>query len=161
MRWIWCWGGLSLLLLAGLGVYLRPLQPSVVALQLTFDPAAFRAVLAAWQPEGVARFRNHLVPDYALLLCYGAFGYGLVRHTALFAAMSPLTRRLLAGSLPLAAASDALENALHAYLTSGVQQAAPVLYRMAGISASTKFALIGVCLGGVLVAYGRRRAAGR
>lgn len=161
MRWIWFWGGLSLVLFAGLAVYLLPLQPSVVALQFTFDPAAFQAVLMAWRPEGVARFRHHLVPDCALLLCYGIFGYRLVRHTALCAALPTPVRGLLAWAMPLAAASDAVENALHAYLTSGVQEAAPVLYRMAGISSSLKFALMGVFLVGVLAARLRRREGAR
>jgi len=42
--------GLSVVLLVDLGVYLSPLAPGVVALQLTWSPEAFAAMLHAWGP---------------------------------------------------------------------------------------------------------------
>lgn len=69
------------LLFGGLGIYLAPMQPSVVALQLTFTPEAFAQVLQAWGPEGVQRFRRHLPVDGLLLLSYGTAGHWVVVRT--------------------------------------------------------------------------------
>ncbi|MFY8041292.1 MAG: hypothetical protein ACOVOD_00015 [Rhodoferax sp.] len=108
------------LFFGGLGLYLAPLQPSLVALQFTFTPEAFGQVLQAWGPEGVQRFRNHLPVDGLLLLSYSAAGYLAVTRTRLF---EPLETRLplqwVALLLPLAALCDAGENLLHWWLTGG------------------------------------------
>lgn len=157
MRWIWFSGLMSLALLVGMGVYLLPLSPSLVALQFTFDQSAFQVVLAAWQPDGVARFRSHLPVDYGLLVCYGVFGYLLASQTSVFARLSSPVRWLLTWAMPVAAVSDAVENALHYYLTSGAQQVPPLVYLVAGCSATLKSALIGIFLVSALLAWQRKR----
>lgn len=135
----------SVLLFMGLGVYLAPLQPSVVALQLTFTPDAFTQVLQAWGPEGVQRFRNHLPIDGLLLLSYGAAGYWAVTRTRFFA---PLAQRMplrwIALVLPFAAVCDAGEDLLHWMLTGAdVLSSAVTLtsewYLVAGVCASSKW----------------------
>lgn len=130
-------------LFLGLGIYLAPLQPSVVALQLTYTPEAFGRVVQAWGPEGVQRFRNHLPVDGVLLLCYGAAGYLAVVSTHFF---EPLAKRKpllwVAMLLPLAALCDAGENLLQWWLTTAdvlSTPAAPVWYVAAGVCATLKW----------------------
>ena len=154
-RAAWILGLTSLTLLAALAAYLAPLQPDILALQFTFDQASFQAILAAWKPEGVLRYRSHLPIDFGLLLCYGAFGYVQASKTAIFTKFSPATETLLRWVMPLAALCDAVENSLHWRFTSGVQQAESSLYLVAGISATLKFALLGVFLVSVLVALAK------
>lgn len=144
------------LLFGGLGVYLAPLQPSVVALQLTFTPEAFAQVLQAWGPEGVQRFRNHLVVDGLLMLSYGAAGYLAVVGTHFF---EPLANRLplrwVALLLPVAAVCDAGENLLHWELTGIDALAAPAVaawYLVAGLCAAFKWVGIGVFALAALIA---------
>lgn len=139
----------SAFLLIGLGIYLAPLQPSVVALQLTFTPEAFAQVLQAWGPEGVQRFRNHLPVDGLLLLSYGAAGYWAVARTRFFAPLAPrLPLSWLALLLPLAAVCDAGEDWLHWRLTgaavlSAADRLAPEWYLLAGMCAALKWLGIG------------------
>lgn len=144
------------LLFGGLGVYLAPLQPSVVALQLTFTPDAFAQVLQAWGPEGVQRFRNHLVVDGLLMLSYGAAGYLAVVRTHFF---EPLAHRLplrwVALLLPVAALCDAGENLLHWELTGSDALAAPAAAAWclaAGLCAAFKWVGIGVFALAALIA---------
>jgi hypothetical protein len=131
------------LLFGGLGIYLAPMQPSVVALQLTFTPEAFAQVLQAWGPEGVQRFRHHLPVDVLLLLSYGAAGYLAVARTRFFEPlMSWLPLRWVALLLPLAAVFDAGENLLHWGLTGADALSAPVgsaWYLAAGLCAAFKW----------------------
>lgn len=135
----------SVLLFIGLGIYLAPLQPSVVALQLTFTPEAFVQVLQAWGSEGVQRFRNHLPVDCLLLLSYGAAGYWAVTRTRFFESLvSRLPLSWVAPVLPFAAACDAGENLLHWMLTgvnalSSAVTLAPALYPLAGVCATLKW----------------------
>ena len=136
---VWASGLLSLALLIGLGVYLLPLQPSLVTLQFTFTPQAFDAVLLAWQTTGVALFRNHLWVDYGLLAAYGVFGYVLSTRTGIFSNSSALSRRVAPWLMPLAAVSDFMENSLHLFLTASAAPATPLLYALAGSSATLKF----------------------
>lgn len=154
-RAAWILGLTSLTLLAALAAYLSPLQPDILALQFTFDQASFQAILEAWKPEGVLRYRSHLPIDYGLLLCYGAFGYVLASKTAIFTKFSPATERWLPWVMPLAALCDAVENSLHWRFTSGLQQAESSLYLVAGISATLKCALLGVFLVSVLIALAK------
>lgn len=145
-----------MLLFGGLGVYLAPLQPSVVALQLTFTPDAFAQVLQAWGPEGVQRFRNHLVVDGLLLLSYGAAGYLAVARTRFFEPLATwLSLRWVALLLPLAALCDAGENLLHWGLTGSEALAAPAgaaWYLAAGLCAAFKWVGIGVFALAALIA---------
>ncbi|WP_296510334.1 hypothetical protein [Rhodoferax sp.] len=136
------------LLFGGLGIYLAPLQPSVVALQFTFTPNAFAQVLQAWGPEGVQRFRTHLAVDGLLLLSYSAAGYLAVARTRVFRPLATwLPLRWVALLLPLAALCDAGENLLHWGLTQGDALAAPsgaTWYLVAGLCAAFKWVGIAV-----------------
>jgi len=157
MRLATVWGLVSLALLIGLGIYLAPLQPSLVALQFTFTPAAFAAVLAAWQPQGVALFRSHLPVDGFLLLSYAIFGYLLVRTSAIFDRHSAAARHKLALLLPLAACADAAENLLHWQLTAPDASAANWVYALAGGCSSLKWLGLIAFAVAVLVAWLPRR----
>lgn len=158
MKAVWALGLASVALFMGLGWYLQPLQPNIVALQFTFSPGAFQAVLDAWGPQGVALFRRHLVVDDVLLLCYGAFGYLLVHRSAWFGSFSPSAQRRVAALMPLAALCDALENLLHGYLTGEGVAAAPAVYGAAGATASAKwFCLLLFALLSALVAWRWRK----
>ena len=139
MKPVWALGMAIVGLFMGLGWYLQPLQPSIVALQFTFSPGAFQAVLDAWGPQGMQRFRTHLGFDGALLLCYGAFGYLLVVRGPWFGGFSTLARRHVAILMPLAALFDAVENLLHGHLTSETLVTASVVYGAAGGAASAKW----------------------
>ncbi len=152
------------LLFVGLGVFLAPLHPSVVALQFTFTPEAFAAVLQTWGPEGVVRFRQHLMLDGLLLLSYGAAGYLAAGRTQLFA---PLTNRVplafWALLLPIAAAFDAGENLLHWWLTgaraiTGTATLPSLTYLAAGVCASIKWLGIAGYTAGALAAKAVSRA---
>lgn len=146
MKAVWFFGLASLGLLIGLGVYLAPLQPPLLALQFTFSQPAFEAVTAQWGPQGVALFRSHLVPDFALMACYALYGVATVRCTRLFQ-MRFVPSVMWYGMMPLAALADALENSLHLALTAPQAQGAAWWYAAAGACASLKFGLIAVFLG--------------
>lgn len=151
MQTVWTLGALALLLVVGLAIFLAPLEPGVVALQLTFSPRAFAEVLHLWSPQDLARYRRHLPIDFALLAAYGSFGFFLARRTAMFAGWSPRARALAAGLLPSAAVCDAAENLLHGWLTEVPRFGVPAVYPIAGSLALLKWLLI---IGfGVLVAW--------
>lgn len=113
---VWLSGAFALALFAGIAVYLAPLQPNVLALQLAFSPRVFAEVIHAWSADDLARYRAHLPFDFLLLACYGCFGYLLIARTSLFATR-PVWRLCAMWLLPLAAACDATENAFHCWLT--------------------------------------------
>ncbi len=142
MRIVWLTGLAALLLLGSLAWYLAPLDPGVVALQLTFSPQAFGRVVHAWSPWQLQRFRNHLPVDGLLLLAYGAFGYLLASRSAAVLAL-PAARLLRARWwLPVAAAFDAAEDALHWWLTEVPRFGVPDLYVAAGTCAAFKWLLL-------------------
>ena len=140
VRAVWLFGIASAVLLTGLGVYLMPLQPSIVALQFAFSTEAFLAVLQAWKPAGVELFRSHLAVDGVLMLCYGAFGYLLAIRTAVFGRMSSDARHKLSLMMPVAACADAMENILHWLMTGNTAEAWLWLVPLASVCASVKFA---------------------
>lgn len=150
MRSVALWGLVSLALLIGLGAYLAPLQPNLVALQLTFTPEAFNAVLAAWQPAGVTLYRSHLPVDGLLLLSYGVWGYLLGSTSQLFSHASDASRRMVSLLTPLAALADSGENLLHWLLTGPQAHFAPWVYTLSGVCASLKWTGF-VALGGAVV----------
>jgi hypothetical protein len=150
MRTVWILGALALLLVVGLAMFLAPLEPGVVALQLTFSPRAFAEVVHRWSPQDLARYRRHLLLDFALLAAYGSFGFLLVRRARWFEGGSTRTRAIAAGLLPGAAVCDAAENLLHGWLTEVPRFGVPAAYPIAGSLALIKWLLI---IGfGVLVA---------
>lgn len=131
-----------LTLLLGMALWLAPLRPGILALQLSFSPAAFARVVHAWGSEGLARFRAHLPYDYVFLASYAMLGVLLVRHTALFQVAAPATRRLIAALLPLAALCDLGENLLHGWLTAAPRFDAPLQHLAAALCASFKWLLL-------------------
>ena len=139
---VWACGLAALALFAGLALYLSPLEPSVVALQFTYTPRAFAMIVHAWPPEDLARYRAHLPVDGALLVAYGAFGYLLATRTGAFAAVGARARALAAWTMPLAAAFDAAEDVLHAWLTAAPRFGVPGAYAISVACATAKWALI-------------------
>lgn len=132
----------SALLFVAMALYTSPLDPSIPAIQFTFTESAFRRILNAWQPADVSRFKAHFAIDFPLLACYGALGYLLSKRTGLFRRATPRTRSLLALSLPVAAAADAIENALHLYFLYATAPLVRAWYVAAGVTASVKWLLI-------------------
>jgi len=135
-------GVAALLLLLGLGVYLAPLEPGVLALQFAATPRAFGLVIHLWTAEQLALYRSHFAADFALLACYGAFGWRLSRRTPLFARAPARARKLLPWTLPLAAAFDAAENALHLWLTAEPRFGVAPLYLASASCAALKWTLL-------------------
>ncbi|MBE2263134.1 MAG: hypothetical protein IAE92_10360 [Burkholderiaceae bacterium] len=164
MRLAWTLGLLALGLLIGLGWWLRPLQPDIMALQLAFSAPAFRSVLEHWGPQGLALYRAHFGADFVLLILYGAFGWRLATHAALFKVLSPRRRRWAAAMLPLAALADAAENALHLLLTTPVALAMPPQagwIALAAVCASAKWLLLTAFALAVVGALGLSRRPAR
>jgi hypothetical protein len=149
----------SALLFVAMALYTSPLEPSIPAIQFTFTESAFRSVLNSWQPTGVARFKAHFAIDFPFLACYGALGYLLSRRTGLFRSVTEQTKSLLAISLPVAAAADAIENALQLYFLYGTAPFVQALYFVAGAAASVKWLLIVVFVS--CSAYAIRKNVGR
>lgn len=146
MKWVWFFGLSSLALLLGLGFYLAPLQPPLVALQFSFSQQALEATTALWGPQGVVLFRSHLYPDFGLMVCYALYGVCTVRFTRLFRMrhVPPLVGYSL---MPLAAIADATENCLHLALTAPGASLPEAWYLAAGLAACAKFGLIALFLG--------------
>ena len=139
---VWLTGIAALVLFAGLAWYLAPLDPGVIALQFAFTPKAFASIVHAWPPEHLLRYRMHLPVDVILLVCYGSFGYLLASRSALFARRSPAARAAAAWALPLAAAFDAAEDALHWWLTEVPRFGATLPYALSAAWSSLKWALL-------------------
>lgn len=143
---VWFTGVAACALFAGIALYLAPLEPGVLELQLAFSPRLFGQIVHLWPAEHLARYRSHFPADFALLLCYGAFGMLLAGRTNLFAHQRPAWRAWATWALPIAAACDATENAFHLWLTEVPRFGVPWAYVAAASAASLKW--------GVLVAYG-------
>ena len=150
MKAVWFFGLLALALLLGLGAYLAPLQPPLVALQFTFSRAAFEAITTAWGPAHVALFRSHLGPDFGLMAAYALYGVCTVRYTRLFRMrlVPPIVWYAL---MPLAALADVAENTLHLALTAPGAQVPDAWFVWAGLAASFKFGCMALFLGTALV----------
>lgn len=130
------------LLFVAMALYTWPLDPWVPVIQLTFTQSAYTSVLNAWSAADLARFRGHFAIDFPFLACYGALGYFVSTRTALFRHLPPRAQSLLAIALPVAAAADAIENALHLYFLYGTAPVAAAPYLAAGVAASAKWLLI-------------------
>jgi len=130
----------ALTLFGGISLYLLPLEPNLLALQFSFNQHDFQTVTAQWQGEALQRFTLHFWADFALLLCYGLWGYRLISSGSIAWHLPPYWRNLGAWLLPLAAVCDALENLLQFYLLQ--QPTAPAaLYALAGMAALLKWLL--------------------
>jgi hypothetical protein len=159
MRALWIAGLLSVLLFAGLAWYLAPLEPSVLRLQLAATPRAFGSIVHAWPAEHLMRFRAHLPVDALLLLAYGAFGYLLATRTQVLAGLHPWVRGAATWALPAAASLDAIENALHWWLTELPRFGVPLAYAVAAAAAGLKWLLILAFALVVSIALARRSPA--
>lgn len=148
MKAVWSLGAAAAILLAGITWMLAPLDPGVLALQFAATPQAFGRVIHAWSIEQLALYRAHLPWDFVLLGCYGAFGYLLVARSALFAAWRPALRAAARWALPAAAAFDAAENALHAWLTAAPRLDVTLPYAASALCSAFKWLLLcGFALG--------------
>jgi hypothetical protein len=147
---LWLSGALALGLFGAMAVHSAPLSPGIPALQLTFNEADFKAILAQWGPEGIALFRSHFRIDFPVLVSYGAFGYLLVRYGCLFRQLDWATRSISSWTMPGAAGLDAIENLLHLWLISESGTHAPALYLIAGLVATGKWLLIANFMTGAL-----------
>ncbi|MBN8507503.1 MAG: hypothetical protein J0L57_02710 [Burkholderiales bacterium] len=132
----------ALALLAGLAFWLGPLDPGIVQLQFAATPRAFAAIVHAWGPEGLARYRAHFAVDFALLGCYAVFGWRLARRTAVFAGLPMRGRSVAAWALPAAALADAAENTLHLWLTAAPRFSPAWPYALAAACAAAKWLLL-------------------
>ena len=142
MRAVWFSAFVSMLLFVGIAWYLAPLNPSILTLQLAATPKSFGAVVHTWPAEHLARYRNHLPVDCLLLLAYGTLGYQLATRTSVFAALGRSARQAATWALPLAGLFDAVENALHWWLTEVPRFGVPDAYAVAAFAASAKWLLI-------------------
>jgi len=142
MRIVWLTGLASLALFAGLGWFLAPLEPGVLALQFAFTPRSFAAIVHAWPPEHLLRYRAHLPVDFLLLACYGSFGCLFASRSPIFARHPPRVRLAVAWALPVAAAFDAAENALHLWLTAAPRFGVDLPYALAATCSAVKWALL-------------------
>lgn len=141
-RAVWASASVTVVLFVGLSWYLAPLNPGVLALQFAFTPRTFGVIIHLWPAEHLARYRSHLPLDSLLLVAYGSFGYLLATRTKLFATTGPVIRSSATWMLPLAAACDATENALHWWLTEVPRFGVPVPYAAAATAATLKWALV-------------------
>lgn len=142
VRSIWLAGIAVLLLGAGILWYLAPLKPGVLVLQFAFTPRAFGAVIHFWSADQLARFRTHLLADYALLGSYGLFGYLLAARTRLFAVLGSAGRCWAKWALPVAACVDAAENTLQLWLTAAPRFGVELPYLLAAGCASIKWLVL-------------------
>jgi hypothetical protein len=132
----------ALLLFGALAWYLAPLEPSVLALQFQFTPKSYGYVIHAWSEADLRRYRGHFAADYVLLAAYGALGWLVAMRSASFRALPAALRRSARWWLPLAAAFDAIENALHLWLTAVPRFGVPWAYAVAASCSVAKWALL-------------------
>lgn len=135
--------GLATAILASyLAWYLAPLEPAALSLQFAFSPPAFGAIVHLWSPADLARYRAHLPIDALLLLAYASFGFLVSTRTGVFTGRSRRLRPAATALLPVAAIFDALENALHWWLTEAPRFGVPAIYAVAAGSSVLKWLLI-------------------
>lgn len=142
MLLVWFTGGMAAALFAGIALYLAPLEPGVLTLQLAFSPRVFGQVVHLWPAEHLARYRSHFPADFLLLVCYGAFGWSLATRAELFTRGPAALRTWAKRALPMAAAFDAAENVLHLWLTEVPRFGVPWAYTAAAVAASLKWGLL-------------------
>ena len=147
---VWLSGVLALGLFIAMVVHSSSLVPGIPALQLTFNEAAFNAILAQWGNDGISVFRAHLRIDFLVLTSYGSFGYLFVRYGTLFQQLSKSARRVASWVMPIAALLDAIENLLHLQLISNAANHPPALYLVAGMVSTGKWLLIADFMAGTL-----------
>ena len=139
---VWASGLASAALFALIASYLSPLSPDPIQLQLALTPRAFGELVHAWPPEHLARYRAHFPADFAMLVCYGAFGRWLCTRTALTRPLPIEWRAAARWMLPLAAACDAAENWAHLWLTELPRFGMAWLYASSATVAALKWVLL-------------------
>ncbi len=132
----------ALVLFAGIAWYLAPLEPSVLALQFQFTPKAYGYVIHAWNEGDLQRYRAHFAADYVLLAAYGALGWMVATRSASFRALPGALSRSARWWLPIAAAFDAVENALQLWLTAVPRFDVPLPYAVSAWCSVAKWALL-------------------
>lgn len=153
---VWLTGVAALTLLAGIVLYLSPLQPGPLALQFAFTAKSFGAVIHAWPEAHLLRYRAHLPYDFLLLACYGAFGYLFASRSAVFAAQPSRYRVFAMWLLPVAAAFDATENVLQWWLTAAPRFGIGWVYAISAVCSTVKWLLLFAY--GLAVLYAVHRA---
>lgn len=139
---LWIAGAAAPVLFVGLAWYLAPLDPGIVAIQFAFTPKSFAAIVHAWPPQHLLRYRAHFPFDFVLLACYGAWGYLVATRTALFADRTAPCRTAAAFALPFAAIFDAAENVLQLWLTAAPRFGVPLPYVISTICSALKWLLM-------------------
>jgi hypothetical protein len=150
--------GLVLVALAafvGLAQAMRsPVLPdtAVVEFEFVWTPERAESLLAKWTPEQREAMRRALLLDFPFILAYGVLLSGLVLMAARGSTgwfqslgLGLVLMPLLAGLL------DAFENLCLLRLLDLTGRPGPLLTGLAGILATTKFALLGGCVLYVLV----------
>jgi hypothetical protein len=151
MRLPWLSGAIALILLGGLAWYLAPLKPSILALQLAFTPRAFGETIHFWSVDNLARYRAHLPIDFVLIVAYSLFGYSLASRTSAFSGLTRFWSSFARWCLPVAGALDAVENALHWWLTEVPRFDVPLVYAVSASCSLTKWLLLAAFA--LIVAY--------
>ena len=138
-RWplVWLVTAAYVLSQANLARIVGPLDPNIVVLQTRLTPDAFWGVLAAWGPDGVARYRAHLPVDWLHPFLYGAMGWLWARRTPVLAGWP----RAVAAMLPLAAACDLIENLAHSVLLAQAPGGGAAWVALGGMAGTCKWAL--------------------
>ena len=133
---------LSILILLG------PISHDLLAIQLTADPSAFRAIVGKWDASDLANFVWHFALDAPYPLFYGALlwkraTYLLGNHRT---DRARLLLRLLRGSAAVGAVCDVAENFLHMYALNStdfdLESTSDWIIRTAAISAMIKWVLL-------------------
>jgi hypothetical protein len=156
MRAVWASGVLAAGLFVGVFCYLSPLRPGVIALQFAWQPQTFGGIIHLWSDADLARYRSHLPLDFMVLLAYAVFGWLLATRTRVFLPLAPAARLFARMCLPLAAVFDAMENALHWWLTAVPRFDTPGTYMLSTTCSALKWALL--IAFGALVLYAQARA---
>lgn len=139
---VWLAGALAAVLFVAQAVLLADLRPDPLALQMAWGARRFGEIVHQWSPAQLARYRALLPVDGLTLLAYAAFGVLLARRTGVLLPLPGWARRLAQLALPLAAAFDAGENLLHAWLTEVPRFGLVVPYAAATGCSLLKWALI-------------------
>ena len=142
MRAVWISGILAAASWLVMAWHLAELKPSVIALQLAWDPRIFGEIIHLWPPEGLALYRRWLPFDGAVLLAYGAFGWLLAVRTRIFSPLPRIARTAAPFMLPLAAVLDAVENGLHWWLTEMPRFGVPSIYLISTTCSVLKWLLL-------------------
>jgi hypothetical protein len=156
MRLPWLSGILALILLCGLAWYLAPLKPGILVLQLAFTPRTFGEIIHFWSVDNLARYRAHLPFDFVLIVAYSLFGYSFASRTSLFSGLPRFGSLFARWCLPIAGAFDAVENALHWWLTELPRFDVPLVYAVSASCSLTKWLLLAAFA--LIVAYAAARS---